>query len=123
VGPDIKDQPSFARPDSRGGGGTSGDARGRKIPIEYYLLASQSKLLRTQPGVGPNTALALVLTIGDVRRFRRGKHVAKLSGIDSARGKFRRKTEAGGISKQGNGMLRLLLVEAAQIAGKVESAV
>ena len=33
----------------------------------------QAKLLMTQPGVGPNTALAFVLTIGDVSRFRRGK--------------------------------------------------
>ena len=33
----------------------------------------QSKLLMTQPGVGPNTALAFVLTLGDVGRFPRGK--------------------------------------------------
>ena len=32
----------------------------------------QAKLLMTQPGVGPNTALAYVLTIGDVSRFQRG---------------------------------------------------
>jgi transposase len=37
---------------------------------------SSAKLLMTQPGVGPNTALAFVLTIGDVSRFRRGKQVA-----------------------------------------------
>src|SRR5204863_3218542 len=35
----------------------------------------QSKLLMTQPGVGPNTALAFVLTLGDVGRFPRGKQV------------------------------------------------
>jgi len=34
-----------------------------------------AKLLMTQPGVGPNTALAYVLTIGDVSRFPRGKQV------------------------------------------------
>ena len=32
-------------------------------------------LLQTQPGVGPITALAYVLTMGDVRRFPRGKQV------------------------------------------------
>jgi len=37
---------------------------------------AQAKLLMTQPGVGPNTALAYVLTIGDVNRFPRGKQVA-----------------------------------------------
>jgi transposase len=41
----------------------------------------QAKLLMTQPGVGPNTALAFVLTIGDVRRFPRGKQVASYLGL------------------------------------------
>src|SRR5271157_4014756 len=36
----------------------------------------QARLLRTQPGVGPVTALAFVLTLGDVSRFPRGKQVA-----------------------------------------------
>ena len=36
----------------------------------------QARLLMTQPGVGPSTALAYVLTIGDVRRFPRSKQVA-----------------------------------------------
>src|SRR5438270_11668634 len=40
----------------------------------------QAKLLMTQPGVGPNTALAFVLTIGDVSRFARGKQVASYLG-------------------------------------------
>ena len=35
----------------------------------------------TQPGVGPNTALAYVLTIGDVSRFQRGKQVASYLGL------------------------------------------
>jgi transposase len=41
----------------------------------------QAKLLMTQPGVGPNTALAFVLTLGDVTRFRRGKQVASYLGL------------------------------------------
>lgn len=41
----------------------------------------QAALLMTQPGVGPNTALALVLTLGDVSRFRRGKQVASYLGL------------------------------------------
>jgi hypothetical protein len=32
---------------------------------------AQARLLMTQPGVGPNTALAFVLTIGEVSRFPR----------------------------------------------------
>ncbi len=41
----------------------------------------QARLLMTQPGVGPNTALAFVLTIGDVSRFPRGKQVASYLGL------------------------------------------
>ncbi len=32
-----------------------------------------ARLLMTQPGVGPVTSLAFVLTLGDVSRFPRGK--------------------------------------------------
>jgi hypothetical protein len=55
----------------------------------------QAKLLMTQPGVGPNTALAYVLTIGEVSRFPAGQAGGQLSGTDSARGKFGRTAEAG----------------------------
>ncbi len=40
-----------------------------------------AQLLRTQPGVGSITALAFVVTIGDVTRFRRGKQVASYLGL------------------------------------------
>jgi transposase len=76
----------------------------------------QSKLLMTQPGVGPNTALAYVLTIGDVSRFRRGKQVASYVGLIPREESSGGRQKLGAISKQGNRMLRALLVEAAQIA-------
>jgi transposase len=70
----------------------------------------------TQPGVGPNTALAYVLTIGDVSRFRRGKQVASYLGLIPREHSSGGKQKLGVITKQGNRMLRSLLVEAAQIA-------
>lgn len=76
----------------------------------------QSKLLMTQPGVGPNTALAYVLTIGDVSRFRRGKQVASYLGLIPREESSGGRQKLGAISKQGNRMLRALLVEAAQTA-------
>jgi transposase len=76
----------------------------------------QSRLLMTQPGVGPNTALAFVLTIGDVSRFRRGKQVASYVGLIPQENSSGDRRRTGAISKQGNRMLRSLLVEAAQIA-------
>ena len=76
----------------------------------------QAKLLMTQPGVGPNTALAFVLTIGDVRRFPRGKQVASYLGLIPREYSSGGHQRLGAISKQGNSFLRMLLVEAAQIA-------
>jgi transposase len=76
----------------------------------------QARLLMTQPGVGPNTALAFVLTIGDVSRFPRGKQVASYLGLIPREESSGGRQKLGAISKQGNCLLRSLLVEAAQIA-------
>ena len=76
----------------------------------------QAKLLMTQPGVGPNTALAFVLTLGDVSRFRRGKQVASYLGLIPREESSGGRQKLGAITKQGNRMLRSLLVEAAGIA-------
>jgi len=71
-------------------------------------------LLMTQPGVGPVTALAYVLTLGEVERFRRGKQVASYLGLIPREYSSAGKQRLGRISKQGNCFLRMLLVEAAQ---------
>jgi transposase len=76
----------------------------------------QARLLMTQPGVGPNTALAFVLTIGDVRRFPRGKQVASYLGLIPREESSGGRQKLGAITKQGNRLVRSLLVEAAQIA-------
>ena len=76
----------------------------------------KARLLMTQPGVGPITSLAFVLTMGDVRRFPRGRQVASYLGLiprEYSSGGHRR---YGSISKQGNRFMRMLLVEAAQCA-------
>jgi len=74
----------------------------------------QARLLLTQPGVGPITALAFVLTIGDVTRFPRGKQVASYLGLIPREHSSGGRQRLGAISKQGNSFLRMLLVEAAQ---------
>jgi len=76
----------------------------------------QAKLLMTQPGVGPNTALAFVLTVGDGSRFPRGKQVASYLGLIPREESSGGRQKLGSITKQGNRMLRSLLVEAAQVA-------
>jgi transposase len=74
----------------------------------------QAKLLMTQPGVGPVTALAFVLPIGVVSRFASSKHVASYLGLMPSEHSSGGKRRLGGISKQGNRLLGMLLVEAAQ---------
>ncbi len=74
----------------------------------------KSRLLMTQPGVGPITSLAYVMTMGDVARFQRGKQVASYLGLIPREYSSAGKQRLGGISKQGNRFMRMLLVEAAQ---------
>jgi transposase len=75
---------------------------------------AQARLLLTQPGVGPITALAFVLTIGDTTRFERSKQVASYVGLIPCEHTSGGRQRLGAITKQGNGFLRMLLVEAAQ---------
>jgi transposase len=74
----------------------------------------KAKLLMTQPGVGPVTSLAFVLTMGDVNRFQRGKQVASYLGLIPREYSSGGHQRYGSISKQGNRFMRMLLVEAAQ---------
>jgi transposase len=84
--------------------------------LEEAEKNQKAKLLMTQPGVGPITAMAFVLTMGDVNRFQRGKQVASYLGLIPREYSSGGKQRLGSISKQGNGFLRMLLVEAAQSA-------
>jgi transposase len=75
-----------------------------------------ARLLMTQPGVGPITSLAFALTMGDVSRFPRGKQVASYLGLIPGEYSSGGHQRLGPITKQGNRFLRMLLVEAAQVA-------
>jgi transposase len=77
---------------------------------------ARARLLMTQPGVGAITALAFVVTMGDVARFKRGKQVASYLGLIPSERSSGSKRRLGAISKQGNVFLRTMLVEAAQSA-------
>jgi transposase len=71
--------------------------------------------LMTHPGVGPPTALAFVLIIGDASRFQCGKQVASYLGLVPLEDSSGNRRRLGHITKQGSSMLRFLLVEAAQV--------
>jgi transposase len=73
-----------------------------------------------QAGVGPVTALRLVLTIGPVERFRRSQQVVSYLGLNPRESSSGGRQRLGAISKQGNSMARFLLVEAAQRAARYD---
>ena len=72
--------------------------------------------LMTHPGVGPVTALAFVLIIGTAARFRCGKEIGSYLGLIPCEKSSGGRQRLGHISKQGNSLLRFLLVEAAHAA-------
>jgi transposase len=80
----------------------------------------QARLLMTQPGVGPITSLAFVLTLGDVSRFKRGKQVASYLGLIPRERTSGGKQRLGAINKQGNSFMRTLLVESAQSVTRLD---
>jgi len=74
-----------------------------------------TRLLMTHPGVGPLTALAFELVIGTPQRFHCGKQIASYVGLVPTEESSGERRRLGHISKQGNVLLRFLLVEAAQV--------
>jgi len=75
----------------------------------------EARRLMTHPGVGALTALAFVLIIGDAERFECGKQVACYLGLVPLEKSSGNRRRLGHITKQGNSLLRFLLVEAAQV--------
>ena len=76
----------------------------------------EAKRLMTHPGVGPQTALGMVLTLGDVKRFASAKQVASYLGLVPGEYSSGNKQRLGHISKQGSSLMRFLLVQAGQTA-------
>jgi transposase len=80
--------------------------------VEKYPAAQR---LMTHPGVGPLTALAFVLIVGQADRFQCGKQIASYLGLVPLEDSSGNRRRLGHITKQGSSMLRFLLVEAAQV--------
>jgi transposase len=76
---------------------------------------SEAQRLMTHPGVGSLTALAFVLIIGRADRFQCGKQIASYLGLVPLEESSGNRRRLGHITKQGNSLLRFLLVEAAQV--------
>jgi transposase len=76
--------------------------------------------LMSHPGVGPITALAFVLILGVPDRFRCGKQVGSYLGLIPSEASSGGRQRLGHISKQGNTLLRFLLIESAHAVVRYE---
>lgn len=87
------------------------------VERELLSLSKNSPVverLQTIPGIGLLTATALVAIVGDVTRFRSGRHFSSYLGLtprERSSGNVRR---LGGISKRGDAYLRMMLLHGAR---------
>jgi transposase len=80
----------------------------------------QTRELMEEAGVGPVTALAFVLTVGPIERFPRSRQLVSYLGLNPRENSSGGHQRFGHISKQGNEMLRWLLVEAGHTAARCD---
>lgn len=88
--------------------------------IQLAAQDEQVKRVRTHPGIGLLTGLALVHTLKPVSRFANSRKVTAYVGLEPCEFSSDNKQRWGGISKAGSPLLRFLLVEAAQHAARFD---
>lgn len=82
---------------------------------------AQAQRLMTIPGVGPVSAVAMSCWIGDIERFSKAKKLASYLGIAPRVRQSADHERHGHITKEGNRMVRMLVIQAALVhtrAGK-----
>jgi len=92
------------------------DAQIRRLDAELLARWGQDprvQRLTTIPGVGPFIAIVLILELGDITRFATAKQVASYVGLTPRVRASAGRVHAGHISKEGNRLLRWVLVLAA----------
>jgi transposase len=93
------------------------ETRIRAVERQLEDIASHSPIvgrLRTIPGIGLLTATALVAFVGDVERFRSGRHLASYLGLTPRESSSGLQRRLGRISKRGDPYLRMLLIHGAR---------
>lgn len=74
----------------------------------------EAEFLMSVPGIGVLTATALVAYVGDIRRFRSGRHFAAYLGLTPREHSSGLSRRIGRITKHGNRYLRMLLIHGAR---------
>ena len=102
------------------------DLQGRIAPLDGAVeqeaeARPEVRRLRTHPGVGPVVGLMYRLTILEPTRFASSRQVASYLGLIPSERSSGERQRLGHISKQGNAVLRGLLVEAAHIAVRYDA--
>jgi transposase len=91
----------------------------RMTDIERQLESATAddgvvQTLRTVSGIGLLTATALQASAGDARHFRNGRHLASWLGLTPKEHSSGDRRNLGGISKRGDGYVRMLLIHGAR---------
>ncbi|MCB9517983.1 MAG: IS110 family transposase [Gemmatimonadales bacterium] len=76
----------------------------------------EARRLMTVPGIGVLTATAMVASVGDIRRFRSGRHFASWLGLTPREHSSGASRCLGSITRKGNSYLRMLLIHGARSA-------
>ena len=92
----------------------------QQVEAEVARRPAAVKLM-THPGVGPVTALAMVLTLGPAERFASTRQVASYFGLVPSEFSSGGHQRLGHITKQGSPFLRFLLVESGQSAARYDA--
>jgi transposase len=93
------------------------EARIRDVERQLEGVARESPVvrrLRTIPGIGLLTATALVASLGEVKRFPSGRHLASFLGLTPRERSSGTTRRLGRISKRGDPYLRMLLIHGAR---------
>jgi transposase len=99
------------------------DCASLEMAVEQAAEArADARLLMTHPGIGPVISLGFVLTIGPIERFERSRQLVSYLGLNPSEESSGERRRLGGISKQGNGFMRMLLIQGAQTAVRGDEA-
>ncbi len=85
-------------------------AKAEKHIIAWHRASQASQRLARIPGIGPITASAIAAAVPDATLFRSGRQFAAWLGLTPRAHSSGGKQRLGGISKQGDGYIRRLLV-------------
>ena len=78
--------------------------------VDWHRADTTSRRLATIPGIGPITASAIAATVPDISLFRSGRQFAAWLGLTPRAHSSGGRERQAGISKQGDGYIRRLLV-------------